>query len=46
MPLSRKKNIIVRGEVQKNLDNAKMELHTEINDLRTEMEGGLKRGEN
>ncbi len=30
----------LRGKVKADLDEAKMELHTEINDLRTELEGG------
>ncbi len=38
--LVEEKGAKLRGEVQGNLDEAKMELHTEINDLRTEMEGG------
>ena len=40
--LVKEKNAILRGEVQRNLEEARMELHTEINDLRTEMEGGSR----
>ena len=43
--LVNEKTLVFRGEMQKNLDEAKMEVHTEIGDLRTQVEGGSKRGE-
>ena len=38
--LVEEKSTLLRGEMKGDLGDAKMELHTEINDLRTEVEGG------